>query len=80
MLGFGSGSGAAVRERADKVRLLVAMISSNLYSKPPADFVAFYKATTRVEQRDTEIYFGVKLSPSCWYDVCASYPQAPMMP
>jgi hypothetical protein len=76
MFGFGGTSGAAVRERAGKVRILVAMISSNLYSKTLPDFVAFYKTTTRVEQRDSEIYFGLKLSPSCWYDVCAIYPQA----
>jgi hypothetical protein len=76
MFGFGRSSEAVVRDRADKVRILVAMISSNLYTMALADFVAFYKTTTRVEQHDSEIYFGVKLSPSCWYDVCAIYPQA----
>src|SRR6202035_431774 len=74
MFGFGN-SGPAVGERASKVRLLVAMISANLYSKTAAEFVAFYKTTTRVEQRDSEIYFVVKFSPTCWYDACATYPE-----
>jgi len=76
MFGLGGSSGTVVRERADKVRLLVAMIASNLHSKTAAEFVAFYKTTATVEQRDSEIYFGTKFSPSCWYDVCATYPQS----
>lgn len=64
---FGFGSNAAVgRERAGKVRLLVAMIASNLYSKSADEFVLFYETTTVVERLGPEIYFGVKLSPSCW--------------
>jgi hypothetical protein len=51
------------------------MIATNLYSKTLAEFLAFYKTTTEVEQRDSEIYFGTKFSLSCWYDVCATYPQ-----
>jgi hypothetical protein len=75
MFGLGSGA-AAVRERAAKVRILVAMISSNLYSKTAAEFVEFYKATTTVEQNGPDICFGFKFSPSCWYDVQACYPEA----
>lgn len=74
MFGFGS-SGAVVRERAGKVRVMVAMISANLYTKTAPEFVTFYKGITRVEQRDDDIFFGLKLSPSSWYDVCATYPQ-----
>jgi hypothetical protein len=73
MFGFGSGS-AIVRDRADKVRVLVAMISANLYTKPAAEFVEIYSRLTRVEQRDSEIFFGVSISASCWYDVQATYP------
>jgi hypothetical protein len=75
MFGFGSNA-AVVRERAGKVRLLVAMIASNLYSKSADEFVLFYETTTVVERLGPEIYFGVKLSPSCWYDVQARYPEA----
>jgi len=73
---FGFGSGAAVRERTAKVRMLVAMISSNLYSMSAAEFVEFYKATTAVNQNGPDITFGYKFSPSCWYDVQACYPEA----
>ena len=75
MFGLGSGA-AAVRERAAKIRIFVAMISSNLYSKTAAEFVEFYKATTTVEQNGSDISFGFKFSPSCWYDVQACYPEA----
>jgi hypothetical protein len=72
---FGFGSAAAVRDRANKVRILVAMISANLYTKTASEFVAFYKSTTTVEQRGSEIHFGFKFSPSCWYDACANFPE-----
>jgi len=75
MFGFGSGS-AAVGERAGKVRVLVAMIAANLYSKSADEFVKFYEATTAVERDGPDIYFGVKLSPSSWYDMKAHYPEA----
>jgi hypothetical protein len=73
---FGLGSGAAVRERANRLRILVALIASNLYTKTAAEFAEFYKLTTAVEQRGSEIYFGVKFSPSCRYDACATYPES----
>jgi len=75
MFGFGSNA-TVVRERAGKVRLLVAMIASNLYSKSADEFVQFYEATTTVERDGPEIYFGTKFSPSCWYDIQARYPVA----
>src|ERR1700731_3676041 len=74
MFGFGRGS-ALVRERADKVRAIVAMISANLYTKTAPEFVVVYNRMTRVEQRDHEIFFGINISSSCWYDVCATYPE-----
>jgi hypothetical protein len=74
MFGFGSGA-AVVRERTGKVRLLVAMVASDLYSKTADEFVKVYEATTPVERSGGEIFFGVNLSPSCWYDVQARYPE-----
>ncbi len=67
---------AVVRERAAKVRIIVALISSNLYGKTAAEFIEFYKTTTTVEVNGSDVSFGFRFSPSCWYEIQACYPEA----
>lgn len=74
---FGWGRSAAITKRANQLRLLVALIASNLHTKSYEEFATFYQQFgAGVELRppaNREFNFGFKFGQDCWYDAHAEF-------
>jgi hypothetical protein len=77
---FRSRREAVIEERAERIARMVMFIVHGLQTKSYHQFVESFSnpgsELTSLDRLDQQLYFQMRISPTCWYDAVIEYPPA----